>query len=61
MPQVITPVQTDITAKRCCCVTMRVAGGGGNEHGEAKGLSWGFGHLRGIRIIDVSVLLSLPP
>ena len=40
---------------------MSVAGGGGNEHGEAKGLSWGFGHLQGIRIIDVSVLLSLPP
>ena len=35
--------------------------GGGNESGEAKGLSWGFGHLQGIKIIDVSVLLSLPP
>lgn len=28
---------------------------------EAKGLSWGFGYLQGIRIINVSVLLSLLP
>lgn len=59
--QVITTFWADITVKRCCCVTTRVAGEGGKVNREAKGLSWGFGHLQGIRIIDVSVLLSLPP
>ena len=59
--QVITMFWMHMNIKRRCCVPGRVAGGGGNVIREAKGLSWGFSHLQGIGIINVSVLLSLFP
>lgn len=39
----------------------REGGRVGNVIGEAKGLSWAFSHLQGIRIINVRLLLSLFP
>lgn len=51
--QVIIIFWTHMNIKRRCCVPGRVAGRGGNVIGEAEGLSWGFGHLQGIRIINV--------
>lgn len=51
-------MELEVTTVLLCS---REGGRVGNVIREAKGLSWGFGHLQGIRIINVRVLLSLFP